>query len=86
VLKNWIDTKFLTDFFHVDPITPVVANGSTTAENLALACVSCSLKKTVRPSVPDPETLAIVPIFHPCQQVSVDRKSGQGLRFKPARE
>lgn len=31
--------------FHVDHVVPVVAGGETVAENLALACVSCSLRK-----------------------------------------
>lgn len=29
--------------FHIDHVVPVVAGGETVAENLALACVSCSL-------------------------------------------
>ena len=31
--------------FHIDHIIPVVAGGATTSDNLALACVSCSLRK-----------------------------------------
>jgi 5-methylcytosine-specific restriction endonuclease McrA len=54
--------------FHIDHITPVVANGETVAENLALACVSCSLRKSARQTVQDPQTLETVPIFHPRQQ------------------
>ena len=30
--------------FHIDHIVPVVADGETTSANLALACVSCSLR------------------------------------------
>lgn len=33
--------------FHIDHVIPVVAGGLTTADNLALACVSCSLYKGV---------------------------------------
>ncbi|MEH2022652.1 HNH endonuclease [Nostoc sp.] len=55
--------------FHIDHITPVVAGGTTTASNLALACVSCSLRKAARQMVEDPETGEKVPIFHPRQQV-----------------
>ena len=29
--------------FHIDHIKPLAADGQTVAENLALACVSCSL-------------------------------------------
>ncbi|MEP0982691.1 HNH endonuclease signature motif containing protein [Leptolyngbya sp. FACHB-17] len=34
--------------FHIDHIVPVVAGGETIADNLALACVSCSLRKGAR--------------------------------------
>jgi 5-methylcytosine-specific restriction endonuclease McrA len=37
--------------FHIDHVIPVVANGETVAENLALACVSCSLRKSARQTV-----------------------------------
>ncbi|MBN4003993.1 HNH endonuclease signature motif containing protein [Nostoc sp. LPT] len=55
--------------FHIDHVTPVVAGGKTTADNLALACVSCSLHKSVRQTVEDPMTGKIVRIFNPRQQV-----------------
>ncbi|MDF5708835.1 MAG: HNH endonuclease signature motif containing protein [Nostoc sp. S4] len=55
--------------FHIDRITPVVAGGTTTANNLALACVSCSLRKAARQMVEDPETQEKVPIFNPRQQL-----------------
>jgi hypothetical protein len=55
--------------FHIDHVMPVVANGATVAENLALSCVSCSLRKSARQTVQDPDTLATVPIFHPRQQI-----------------
>lgn len=36
--------------FHIDHVTPVAAGGATSEDNLALACVSCSLRKgRVRP-------------------------------------
>lgn len=54
--------------FHIDHIIPVVAGGATTADNLALACVSCSLRKAARQMVKDPETGETVAIFHPRQQ------------------
>lgn len=31
--------------FHIDHIVPIAVGGQTSLENLALACVSCSLKK-----------------------------------------
>ena len=51
--------------FHLDHILPKSAGGRTIASNLALACVTCSLKKANRARVPDPETGDSVPIFHP---------------------
>lgn len=53
---------------HIDHIVPVVAGGSTSPENLALACVSCSLRKGPRQKIEDPQTQAAVAIFHPRQQ------------------
>ena len=40
--------------FHVDHIFPVSLGGLTELANLALACVSCSLRKAARVQVPDP--------------------------------
>ena len=54
--------------FHIDHIIPVVAGGATTSDNLALACVSCSLRKSARQTVKDPETKKEVSIFNPRQQ------------------
>jgi len=54
--------------FHIDHIIPVVAGGETSAENLALACVSCSLRKGARQKIEDSETGELVYIFNPRQQ------------------
>ena len=54
--------------FHIDHVVPKKAGGPTTAANLALACVSCSLRKAARESAADPETLLDVPLFHPRRQ------------------
>jgi hypothetical protein len=54
--------------FHVDHVEPVAAGGLTILENLALACVSCSLRKAARRHAPDPETGEEAPIFNPRQQ------------------
>ncbi len=54
--------------FHIDHIIPVVAGGETSAENLALACVSCSLRKGARQKLEDSETGELVYIFNPRQQ------------------
>lgn len=55
--------------FHIDHIIPIAANGDTTAANLALACVSCSLRKGARQTLKDLETNKTVSIFNPRQQV-----------------
>jgi hypothetical protein len=53
--------------FHIDHIIPVVAGGGTTSENLALACVSCSLRKGARLELKDLETGEVVSVFNPRQ-------------------
>jgi 5-methylcytosine-specific restriction endonuclease McrA len=42
--------------FHIDHVTPRAAHGETVAENLALACVSCSLRKSARQTAIDPQS------------------------------
>ena len=54
--------------FHVDHVVPVAAGGPTTERNLALACVSCSLRKAARRSAADPTTGRTSPLFHPRRQ------------------
>ncbi|MBE9102420.1 HNH endonuclease [Vacuolonema iberomarrocanum] len=54
--------------FHIDHIIPVNAGGETVADNLALACVSCSLRKGARQQFKDDETGEMIAIFHPRQQ------------------
>jgi hypothetical protein len=61
--------------FHIDHIEPRRAGGQTTLENLALACVTCSLKKGARTSVVDPESGEAVPIFNPRSEVWEDHFS-----------
>jgi hypothetical protein len=51
--------------FHIDHVQPRAHGGKTIAENLALACVSCSLKKAARICVPDPKTGSLANLFHP---------------------
>lgn len=51
--------------FHIDHVRPVNANGETRAENLALACVSCSLRKGDRESAVDPESGGETELFNP---------------------
>ncbi|MGH8068219.1 MAG: HNH endonuclease [Candidatus Entotheonellia bacterium] len=51
--------------FHIDHVIPRAAGGETVSENLALACVSCSLRKAARQTVIDPQGGQEVPLYHP---------------------
>ena len=51
--------------FHIDHIIPISADGETSADNLALACVSCSLRKGARQTAVDQQTKEAVTLFHP---------------------
>jgi len=55
--------------FHVDHVVPVHAGGETALPNLALACVSCSLRKGARQTARDPQTGRDVPLFSPRQDL-----------------
>ncbi len=51
--------------FHIDHVVPLTSGGKTIAENLALACVSCSLKKGSREFVIDKSTGSKVRLYNP---------------------
>ena len=51
--------------FHEDHVTPIASEGETNLDNLALACVSCSLRKAAREEGFDPETWEEVRLFNP---------------------
>jgi hypothetical protein len=51
--------------FHIDHIIPKSADGETIAENLALACVSCSLRKAARQNSIDSQTGREVSLYNP---------------------
>jgi hypothetical protein len=51
--------------FHIDHIQPLANGGGTTAANLALACVTCSLRKAARSTARDPRSKESVALFHP---------------------
>jgi hypothetical protein len=51
--------------FHIDHIHPLVDGGKTVFANLALACVTCSLKKAARTYARDPRTRHLARLFHP---------------------
>ena len=51
--------------FHIDHVVPLYASGNTLLTNLALACVSCSLRKGARQSAIDLRTGKHVRLFNP---------------------
>ena len=51
--------------FYVDHVVPRKLGGVTSLENLALACVSCSLRKAARTTSIDPDTGGATQLFHP---------------------
>ena len=54
--------------FHVDHVQPRKSGGATLLENLALACVSCSLRKGARSEARDPGTGEPAGVFNPRTQ------------------
>lgn len=66
--------------FHVDHIVPAMANGKTISENLALACVSCSLRKGARQQIKDLETGEAISFFNPRQQLWKEHFAWDGVQ------
>jgi hypothetical protein len=54
--------------FHIDHVVPRHAGGKTSRDNLALACVTCSLKKAARTHGVDDQTGKPTSIFNPRTQ------------------
>ena len=69
--------------FHIDHVVPRVAGGPTESSELALACVSCSLRKWARRSAPDPVTGEEVPLFGPLDQIWMDHFRWEGAVIVP---
>lgn len=69
--------------FHIDHIIPRAAGGPTVSENLALACVSCSLRKGARRTAPDPETGNDEQLLHPREQRWAEHFKWDGARVVP---
>src|SRR5688572_25367009 len=55
--------------FHIDHVLPLNSGGKTTLANLALACVSCSLRKGARLTAIDSQTGRETPLFNPRKDV-----------------
>lgn len=68
--------------FPVDHIIPLASDGQTVTENLALACVSCSLRKGAKQKTFDPHTAKEVKIFNPRADVWSDQFEWNGVRVK----
>ncbi len=51
--------------FHIEHVIPLAAGGTSSPDNLALACPTCNLHKSQRINASDPQTSKIVPLFHP---------------------
>lgn len=69
--------------FHLDHVVPRAAGGPTVAENLALACVSCSLRKWAKQTAPDPDSGEEVPLFNPRAQRWAEHFRWDDVRIVP---
>lgn len=68
--------------FHIDHVFPLAEGGETNADNLALACVSCSLRKGARRLAVDPKTDQKVAIFDPRKDLWEEHFKWEGLKIK----
>ncbi len=69
--------------FHIDHVVPRAVGGPTVAGNLALACVSCSLRKWAKQSAADPDSGEEVPLFNPRVQAWGEHFRWKGERVVP---
>ena len=65
--------------FHIEHIVPRSRGGSTTDENLALACPGCNLRKADRIAAVDPLTHSDVPMFNPRHDRWADHFEWDGI-------
>lgn len=68
--------------FHIDHIQPIADGGETSLDNLALACVSCSLRKGARRRAKDATSGRSVDLFHPRLQHWDDHFAWKGNRVQ----
>lgn len=66
--------------FHIDHILPESEGGMTELDNLALACVSCSLRKGARRAAVDPTTQRLTRLYHPRTDAWTRHFRWDGLR------
>ncbi len=64
--------------FHVDHIIAQQHRGPTSADNLALSCYRCNSHKGPNIASIDPDTKAMVPLFHPRRDVWADHFEWNG--------
>jgi hypothetical protein len=69
--------------FHVDHVIPRVAGGPTTFDNLALTCVSCSLRKWAKQTATDPDSGEEVALFNPRNAVWAEHFRWEEERVVP---
>jgi hypothetical protein len=55
-------------YIHVEHVVPVSLGGASSLENFAWACPRCNFAKSNRIEASDPDTDALVPLFHPRRQ------------------
>ena len=67
--------------FHIDHVIPVKAGGETSEENLALACVSCSLRKAARRTAIDPQNSREVPLDNPRRESCREHLRWEGVHL-----
>ena len=68
--------------FHIDHVIPRALGGTTEFKNLAVACVSCSLRKSAKTLVVDHETSESVSIFNPRTMNWQDHFVWEGVRLR----
>jgi len=66
--------------FHIDHIVPESEGGLTALDNLALACVSCSLRKGARRAAVDPSSQRLTRLDHPRTDSWTRHFRWEGLR------
>lgn len=66
--------------FHIDHIVPESEGGLTALDNLALACVSCSLRKGARRAAVDPSSQRLTRLYHPRTDSWTRHFRWEGLR------
>ena len=60
--------RFTAKRLHVEHITPIAAGGSSSVDNLWLACDLCNSYKGAHTHATDPLTEQVTPLFNPRQQ------------------